>query len=295
MTVSISCITYNHAPYIRQCLDGFLMQQCNFDFEILIHDDASTDGTQDIIREYQQKYPLIIKPILQTENQYSKGVRGINFKFNFPRAKGQLIALCEGDDYWTDPLKLQKQVDFLKENPDYTLVAGGFKSKDVTTGKEIIDLKDGSLFPDNSEKGFDITLDRFFSEWYTKTLTLVFRKDAVDLNVLKKYEFARDVHLNYHLLKNGRGYYMKSILGVYQKHEGGIFSPLEKKSLKLTHYKVFQDLYKYNKTSDMKSRLFYSMIGCSGYDNKIMLNAFKYISNITQFKVYVFSLKKQYL
>src|SRR5690625_3999133 len=99
--VSISCITYNQSSYIRQCLDGFLMQKCNFKFEVLIHDDASTDNTADIIKEYQAKYPDIIKPIYQAENQYSKGVRGINIRFNFPRAQGKYIALCEGDDYWT--------------------------------------------------------------------------------------------------------------------------------------------------------------------------------------------------
>lgn len=119
--VSISCTTYNHAPYIRECLEGFLMQKCDFAYEILIHDDASTDGTIDIIKEYQEKYPEIIKPYIQKENQWSKGVRGMNAKYNFSRAQGKYIALCEGDDYWTDPLKLQKQVDFLEENPDYVL------------------------------------------------------------------------------------------------------------------------------------------------------------------------------
>ena|SRR6218665_28187 len=119
--VSICCITYNHANYIKECLEGFILQQCNFPFEILIHDDASTDGTQDIIKEYQEKYPKIIKPILQVENQYSKGVRGMNPKFNFPRAKGKYIALCEGDDYWTDPKKLQKQFNILEKNPDINI------------------------------------------------------------------------------------------------------------------------------------------------------------------------------
>lgn len=127
MMVSISCITYNHARYIRECLDGFLMQECNFDFEILIHDDASTDGTQEIIKEYAEKYPDLIKPIYQTENQYSKGQRGMNVKYNFPRAKGKYIALCEGDDYWTDPLKLQKQVAFLEENEEYGLIHTNYK------------------------------------------------------------------------------------------------------------------------------------------------------------------------
>jgi len=119
-TVSICCITYNHAPYIRSALDGFLMQETDFAYEILIHDDASTDGTADIIREYTARYPDIIKPILREENQYSKGISNISI-FNFPRARGEFIAMCEGDDYWTDPHKLQKQVDYLRAHPDCAL------------------------------------------------------------------------------------------------------------------------------------------------------------------------------
>jgi len=101
--VSICCLTYNHAPYIRDAIEGFLMQKTNFPVEILIHDDASTDGTADIIREYETRYPDIIKPIYQTENQYSKGVK-ISWEYQFSRARGKYIALCEGDDYWTDKL-----------------------------------------------------------------------------------------------------------------------------------------------------------------------------------------------
>jgi glycosyltransferase involved in cell wall biosynthesis len=116
--VSIDCTTYNHAPYIRQCLDGFLMQKINFPIEVLVHDDASTDGTADIIREYEQKYPDIIKPIYQSENQYSNGINN-SLTYNFPRVRGKYIAFCEGDDYWVDPYKLQKQVDFLEKNSEY--------------------------------------------------------------------------------------------------------------------------------------------------------------------------------
>ena len=119
--VSICCLTYNHGQYIRQCLDGFMMQKTTFPFEVLIHDDASTDRTADIIHEYEAKYPDIIKPIYQKENQYSKGVR-ISPTFQYPRAKGKYIALCEGDDYWIDPYKLQKQVDFLEDHSEYGLV-----------------------------------------------------------------------------------------------------------------------------------------------------------------------------
>ena len=117
--VSICCLTYNHEHYIEQCLEGFLMQKVDFPVEILIHDDASTDKTKDIIEGYAQRNLEIIKPIYQEENQFSKGV-GVSRVFQFPRAKGEYIAMCEGDDYWTDPCKLQKQVDFLEANPLYS-------------------------------------------------------------------------------------------------------------------------------------------------------------------------------
>lgn len=118
--VTVICLTYNHEKYIRECIDGFVMQKTNFAYEVIIHDDASTDNTAEIIKEYQQKYPDIIIPILQTENQYSKKIP-IGKTFIYPRAKGKYIALCEGDDYWIDPYKLQKQVDILNENNNYGL------------------------------------------------------------------------------------------------------------------------------------------------------------------------------
>ena len=116
--VSIQCITYNHEEYIKDAIEGFLIQETNFPVEILIHDDASTDRTADIIREYELKYPHLFKPIYQKENQYSKK-KGVITRIQNERVKGKYIAKCEGDDYWTDPLKLQKQVDFMEENLEY--------------------------------------------------------------------------------------------------------------------------------------------------------------------------------
>ena len=113
--VSISMITYNHEKYIQKAIESVLMQKTNFDYELLIHDDASTDKTADIIKKFESEYPNIIKPIYQMENQYSKNVK-ISYTYNFTRAKGKYIALCEGDDYWIDPLKIQKQVDYLEDN-----------------------------------------------------------------------------------------------------------------------------------------------------------------------------------
>ena len=121
--VCILTITYNHEPYIHDALEGFVMQKTDFPFVAIVHDDASTDGTAAIIREYAEKYPDIIKPILETENQYSKHDGSLGrIMQNAARASGaKYIALCEGDDYWTDPLKLQKQVDFLETHPDYSM------------------------------------------------------------------------------------------------------------------------------------------------------------------------------
>ena len=114
--VSICCITYNHEDYIAQTLDGFLMQETDFDFEILVHDDASTDTTADIIRYYELNNPQKIKPIYQIENQHSKGIR--SSVLNFQRARGEYIAICEGDDYWTDPRKLSIQIDQMRKHPN---------------------------------------------------------------------------------------------------------------------------------------------------------------------------------
>lgn len=118
--VSIRCLVYNHEPYLRQCLEGFVMQKTNFPFEAIVHDDASTDGSAAIIREYAEKYPDIIKPIYETENQYSKHDGSLTRIVN-SYLHGKYIAWCEGDDYWIDPLKLQKQVDFLEANPEYSM------------------------------------------------------------------------------------------------------------------------------------------------------------------------------
>ena len=120
--VSVICLAYNHAKYIRDTLEGFVSQETDFPFEVIVHDDASADGTDEIIREYQAKYPDIIKPIFQKENQYSKGVP-ITKEFIFPILRGEYIAFCEGDDYWTDSRKLQGQVDALDAHPEVDICA----------------------------------------------------------------------------------------------------------------------------------------------------------------------------
>ena len=119
ITVSICCITYNQRNYIKDAIEGFLKQKTSFKYEVIVHDDASTDGTTEIIREYANKYPDIIKPIFESENQYSKGVKRI-LNITYKKARGKYIALCEGDDFWTDDEKLQLQVEYMEKNKTCT-------------------------------------------------------------------------------------------------------------------------------------------------------------------------------
>lgn len=135
--VSISCLTYNHENYIRDAIEGFLMQKTTFPVEILIHDDASTDKTTIIVREYEEKYPQLIKAVYQTENQHSKRDGSIG-RIQRERARGKYYATCEGDDYWTDPLKLQKQVDLMETNPDCTICFHSSLVNNVSKNVEIV-------------------------------------------------------------------------------------------------------------------------------------------------------------
>lgn len=124
--VSVICNAYNHEKYIAQALNGFLMQKTNFKFEILIHDDASTDKTAEIIKEYENKYPDIIKPIYELENQYSKG-NGNLFRIQADRINGRYVAICEGDDFWIDENKLQIQYDIMEKFPEINICAHSVK------------------------------------------------------------------------------------------------------------------------------------------------------------------------
>ena len=124
--VSVVSNVFNQEQYIRDTLEGFVLQKTDFPFEVLIHDDCSTDGTPEIIREYARKYPDLIKPVFERKNQYSQGVY-IENAFQYPRAQGEFIAECEGDDYWTDPYKLQKQVDAMRAHPEVDISAHAAK------------------------------------------------------------------------------------------------------------------------------------------------------------------------
>lgn len=259
--VSICCITYNHAPFIRKALDGFLMQQAPScvpqgakmsDWcEILIHDDCSTDGTTEIIKEYAAKYPDLIIPLYEEENQYSKGVK-VDF-FNYNRAKGTYIAYCEGDDYWTEPGKLQKQVDFMDAHPDYSVCWHRVKHYNAYTDVYSNDVCKKIL---GDKIGVNITKDEFFKEWYTQPLSMLFRVSMFDVHWRDKYKYYRDMHEIYNLLTNGKGYLFAFEGGVYTRHKGGISSMISEESQFQVSYDIASEWYRINPDKNVKK--FYS-------------------------------------
>ena len=260
--VSICCITYNHASFIRKALDGFLMQMppssvpkdakmCDW-CEILIHDDCSTDGTDNIIREYASNYPDLIFPLYEDVNQFSQGKENVIDMYNYGRARGKYIAYCEGDDYWMDPQKLQKQVDFMEAHTDYSVCWHRCKQFFVDS-RVYVEDKCGTLL--QGREGMTLDIDTYFSQWYTQPLTMVFRRDMYDSSWREQYQYYRDEHELYHLLKNGKGYLFSFFGGVYVKHGGGIYSSLSKSSQGETSLKVARELYRVNR--DQFTKKFY--------------------------------------
>ena len=191
--VSIICNTYNHEKYIKDALDGFIMQKTSFGFEVLIHDDASTDMTAKIIREYEKNHPQIIKPIFQTENQYSKSIP-ISLTFNYPRIKGKYIAICEGDDYWTDKYKLQKQFDAMELHPEIDMCAHAANVVDSDTKKII-----NKIAPSDSDAVFKPENVILGGGSFVSTNSLFFRKSLI--NTLP--EFRKVLMLDYTLQIHG--------------------------------------------------------------------------------------------
>ena len=208
--VSICCVTYNHEKYIKKCIDGFLMQKTNFNFEVLIYDDASTDKTAEIIKEYQQKYPDIIKPIFQKENQFSKGI-SISKTFNFQRIKGKYVALCEGDDYWIAPHKLQKQVDFLEENPNYSICFHPVKI--IYEDRK----KKPQIFPSQNKK---FTFENLQKANFIQTNSVMYKwiKPEIPDNITPY-----DWYYNLLHAKIGEIGFINEVMSVYRKHTNGIW------------------------------------------------------------------------
>ena len=184
--VTVSLITYNHFPYIETTLKSILAQKTNFNFKVVVHDDASTDGTQEIIKAYQKKYPDIIFPILQTENQYSKGA--LISRFTYPKMEGKYIAFCEGDDYWASEEKLQTQYDFLEMHSDFSGVCGC--SDYVDDQGHLTKYK---IIPSKKYRGKEITQEQFYRGANFGTNTLMVRAEMLNEDFLRIKEESKKV------------------------------------------------------------------------------------------------------
>ena len=208
--VSIKCMAYNHERYITDALDSFLMQKTDFPFEVVIHDDASTDDTANIIVEYQKRYPNIVKPIYEKENQYSKG-NGIINRIMDSQIRGKYVAMCEGDDYWIDEYKLQKQFNAMEKHPDVDVCAHAVKKVDAKTGKSL-----GIIAPESTEMVIPIENVIAGGGGFVGTNSLFYRKKAFETT----FPFRKIIEIDYTLQVQGaiRGgmLYMPMCMSAYR-------------------------------------------------------------------------------
>ena len=207
--VSIRCTVYNQEQYVADCIEGFLIQKTNFPFEICIHDDASPDKTADIIRKYEAKYPKVIKAVYETENLWSKPDTRFT-QIVTSMLTGKYIAMCEGDDYWTDPHKLQRQVDFLESHPDYSLSA---------ENGTVLFTETGVVQPFSNEPERDISLDELLIKRRFPTASVLFRRTHL-LEYLEQDAPRFDTSQWAFLSSKGKIHYNPVISSVYRRGSG---------------------------------------------------------------------------
>jgi len=247
--VSVLCTAFNHVNYIEDAINRMMNQKCSFSYEIIIHDDASTDGTGDKIVALVKNHDNV-KTILQRENQFSKGIK-IWSQAMLPHAAGKYIAICDGDDYWIDENKLQVQVDFLEKNPDYSICWTGYNM-----------LEDDSLIPaawlSDYTSDTDVTMENIFQPYRTYSLTAVFRRDTFDEKIYNALAHAKDNSMYAICLSNGKGRLMRMITANYRVHDGGVFSR------RSYHFKIVSSYYNYKeiwlKIKGAKTPLIYNLV-----------------------------------
>ena len=209
-TVSIVSISYNHEPYISAALDGFIAQVTDFDFEIIIADDASTDNTAKIIKQYAKARPDIFRTILRQKNV---GVVA-NLVGAMRAAKGKYLAICEGDDFWTDPLKLQRQVDFMDSHPQSAICFHPVQV--IFQGQQ----KPGYIYPPLSH-GNDFSLAALLRENFIQTNSVMYRRQ--DYSIMPDAIMPLDWYLHLFHAQFGSIGFIDEVMATYRKHPGGIW------------------------------------------------------------------------
>lgn len=238
--LSIRCSTYNHALYIEEAIQGFLIQETDFPIEIWIHDDASTDGTAEIVKRYQSAYPRIIKCVLQTENQYSKGNKPGSFLR--PLCKGKYMAVCEGDDYWLDKNKLQKQVDYLEEHPE--CVISCHNAIIIDQFGSVVSL---SKLPEQCKRDYSGDELARGRSWLL-TLTWVYRNINQPSTPERSVVRNGDAFFVSTLGAYGGSHYHADIEpAVYRRHAGGVWSSISEEAKRDEHLNTMFMMYRYYK------------------------------------------------
>lgn len=247
--VSIWCVTYNHEKYIRNALDGFIMQKTDFKFEIVIHDDASTDGTAHILREYEKEYPGLVHVIYQTENQFRRHDNSNKFFWNIMRRElqGEYIAWCEGDDYWIDDNKLQMQIDYMENHPDCIMTVHDAIVLDCRTGKE----KRYSIIEGCAEKDLS-PMD--IIEVHAPTASYICKRDVLDMDgFFLEAGMVGDYPLQLFCMIKGKIHYFNKVMSMYRTNVEGSLTSRQKQDF-FPFFKTLVDVLsfmgKYNKYTD---------------------------------------------
>lgn len=223
--VSVCMITYDHEEFISEAIEGVLMQKTNFPIELIIGEDFSTDNTRKIILEYAEKYPDIIRSLLPECNL---GMMK-NFIKTMEAAKGKYIALCEGDDYWTDPYKLQKQVEFLDANSDYIAC---FHNAFIQSGENIV-----KLFNELNQKKYPTAVDLIEKRWFIATASLLFRNEIEIPNWFTDIVNG-DYALELILAARGNFYYISDVMSVYRVHNQSVSHDLNNRKIFLYNHLI---------------------------------------------------------
>lgn len=238
--VSVLITTYNHVDHISQCLDSILEQQCDFDFEIVLGEDGSNDGTQEICKEYAERFSDIIRLEIRDQKKkvflYGRATGKYNLLKVMQEGKGDYFAFCDGDDYWTDKKKLQKQVDFMEANPSYS-----FCATDRMILREGNTIRDECLckaFVQSNGLPIVITKDNFYRPCLVYSNTILFRKKYLDFNLLeRRFKEVKDDFIYYSLLNKGQGIIQPWITSDYRIHHGGRWTSLSRFGMaKMNHH-----------------------------------------------------------
>ena len=280
--VSVSVSTYNQDAYIRQCLDGILMQKTSFPIEIIVGEDESSDRTREICqiyaKQHQDKIRLFLRDRKESYYLHPDGhIQRYNPVWCQMSARGKYVAICEGDDYWTDPLKLQKQVEFMEMHPEVPFCCHRFK---------ILKQEQGHICKEYAHKYYgkgDLIIDipLFSKVWVTQPLTALIRKDALERAVCeiegKGYPEHRDVYLFYSLLKQGNGVSLNQNMGVYRLHKAGI-SGTDRRKKFAKSYEMYKAISSKNPDDiHIRRKLVRQIIGILAFDKKLSPHKYHYL------------------